>query len=135
MTVVANLFDDAALAAIRADQEDPLIMYFVVRESLNMSPGKIAVQVAHSSQMILLHYYKAEPSDETMTVWLNTSFRKGLLRADDKEWEKIKGSEIRCWVVKDAGLTEVAQGSETVLVLWPMLKSQRPKLIKRLRLL
>lgn len=55
--------------------------------------------------------------------WLATSYRKVVLRADDKEWERLK-AELWCFLVRDAGLTEVESGSETVLVLWPMRKSE-----------
>lgn len=36
---------------------------------------------------------------------------------------------------KDAGLTEVDPGTETVMALWPMRKSERPPLVKRLQTL
>ena len=35
----------------RAEQKDPIVMYLVVHESLNMSIGKTAAQCAHASQM------------------------------------------------------------------------------------
>ena len=35
----------------RASQEDPIIMYLIVKESLNMSAGKTAAQCAHASQI------------------------------------------------------------------------------------
>ena len=68
--------------------------------------------------------------------WFQTSFRKVVLRADDKEWEKVKScSEITYVVVRDAGLTEVEAGSETVLGVFPIKKSEVPKVIKRLQVL
>jgi peptidyl-tRNA hydrolase len=36
---------------LRSEQEDPIIIYFVVNDSLGMSSGKIAAQVAHAAQM------------------------------------------------------------------------------------
>lgn len=38
-------------------------------------------------------------------------------------------------LVVDAGLTEIPSGSETVIGLWPMRKSQVPKTVKRLQVL
>lgn len=138
----------------RANQEDPIVMYLIVRESLGMSSGKIGAQCAHASQMMLLRYlafkeafdYTAAAHDEPhmkeafhkiceFKSWLDTSFRKVVLRADDKEWAKIKAAFDNHVLVVDAGLTEIASGSETVIGLWPMRKSLVPKLVKRLQVL
>ena len=145
--------------------EDPYVMYFAVRHSLNMGPGKIGAQCAHAAQMILLEYQaqvedvedqhysylnsqqnkNVTPIEEPIMLdkrhedfgfWLertNGEFRKVVLRAKDKDWDKLK--ELDHVLVRDAGLTEVAPGSETVLVLWPMKKSERPAIVKRLQVL
>lgn len=144
----------------RAEQEDPIVMYLIVRESLGMSIGKTAAQCAHASQMLLLKFHDEYNTWEALNVdpisgpicmpepellarwrifdkWLATSFRKVVLRADDKEWLKIKDEilDSNSVVVVDAGLTEIASGSETVIGLWPILKSERSKLIKKLQVL
>lgn len=147
----------------RASQEDPLVMYLIVRESLGMSIGKTAAQCAHASQMLQLRFSKI--SDELTDLeeqdnlfgsltaeqrifwnenhplyfifseWLSSSFRKVVLRADNKEWEKVKAEISNKVVVVDAGLTEIAPFSETVIGLWPIRKSQAPKIIKKLQVL
>jgi PTH2 family peptidyl-tRNA hydrolase len=146
MPVEKNPYDDEKLAAIRAGQEDPLVQYFIVRKDLDMSPGKIAAQVAHAAQMVALKYFEYKfsrciPRDigkeikaEVFKKWMDESFRKVILKADEKQFEKVK-EEAWCQVVKDAGLTEVETGTETVLVLWPMKKSEVPKVIQRLRVM
>lgn len=147
----------------RANQEDPTIMYLIVREDLGMSIGKTAAQCAHASQMLTLKYFTILKSmhpffkkymsiiegdnlvenvqlKEKMSLfdaWLDSSFRKVVLKADDKEWKKIKEhfvSDDRVLVI-DAGLTELEPGSETVIGLWPMKRSNVPKIIKRLQVL
>lgn len=136
----------------RSEQEDPIVMYLVVRESLGMGVGKTAAQCAHASQMLQLKFdgqvgenegfencgwekpYAQEPI-ELFNKWLNTSFRKVVLRADDKEWEKLKLIPGEKVIVVDAGLTEIAAGSETVIGFWPMYKSLRPKLLHKLQVL
>ena len=70
-----------------------------------------------------------------MEEWLNSSFRKVVLRAKDKEWDKIKEACPNHVVVVDAGLTEIPAGSETVIGLWTMHKSERPKIIQKLQVL
>lgn len=155
---------EAAIA--RASQEDPIVMYLIVHESLGMGMGKTAAQCAHASQMITLDYFdiKEESKDmqkkifstadealaavlksqyadmnrklSIMGEWLKSSYRKVVLRASDKEWSKIKEEfkETMAMVV-DAGLTEIPSGSETVIALWPVRKSQVSKTIKRLQVL
>lgn len=139
----------------RASQEDPIIMYLIVRESLNMSAGKTAAQCAHASQMLLLKHIETDAdvnwtmvahgdiderikSERVMLFksWLNSSFRKVVLKADDKEWAKIKADlEAGDVIVVDAGLTEIEPGSETVIGMHPMYKSSVDRLIKRLQVL
>jgi len=141
----------------RASQEDPIVMYLIVRESLGMSIGKTAAQCAHASQMLLIQfkdeqrdweaeyvdpvYGPSEPPSLELQLrwgifekWLDSSFRKVVLKANNTEWDKVKalGNHI---VVVDAGLTEIASGSETVIGLWPMRKSERPRIIQKLQVL
>lgn len=131
----------------RANQEDPIVMYLIVRESLNMGMGKTAAQCAHASQMLQIKFNEVE-SDYNNQVkgsgsdylifkeWLNSSFRKVVLKADEREWKKLK-DELTCTVVSviDAGLTEVEPNTNTVIGVWPMYKSNCPKIIKRLQAL
>jgi peptidyl-tRNA hydrolase len=152
--------------AARASQEDPIVMYLIVHESLGMGMGKTAAQCAHASQMITLDYFDIKDesrdmqkkifscSDETLAAllkaqyadmnrklsimgeWLRSSYRKVVLRASDKEWTKIKEEfKDSMAMVVDAGLTEIPSGSETVIALWPVRKSQVSKTIKRLQVL
>jgi peptidyl-tRNA hydrolase len=111
-----------------------------------MGAGKVAAQVGHAVGMLMgryMAYFTNESCDEPEDVkarcemtrtWLETSYRKVVLRADDREWESIK-EQLWCFVVLDAGLTEVDPGSETVIALWPMRKSEAPKVVKRLQTL
>lgn len=158
--------DSPEEVAKRASQEDPIVMYLVVRESINMSIGKTAAQCAHSSQMLQMKYeeiknasrdlqkqisqlvendkkgmlseYKAiAPQISIFGEWMASSFRKVVLKADEKEWQRLK-EEIKIQshvIVRDAGLTELEPGTETVIGLWPIRKSQVSKTVKRLQVL
>lgn len=138
-------YNSAEAIAARVAQSDPIVMYLIVRESLGMSIGKTAAQCAHASQMLQLKFNKLEYQLDTgkeflasiyiFRNWLASSFRKVVLRAKDKEWDKIKEAYPNHIVVVDAGLTEIAAGSETVIGLWPMYKSESPKIIKKLQVL
>lgn len=157
-------YDSSEEREKRATQEDPIVMYLIVHETLDMSMGKTAAQAAHASQMLTLKYFEIKeqsksiqrqlssvPDSEVlrseyvklaipisiMGEWLKGSFRKVVLRADDKEWNKLKEEfkDQNMVLVVDAGLTEIPSGSETVIGLWPMRKSQVPKSVKRLQVL
>jgi peptidyl-tRNA hydrolase len=136
--------------AKRANQEDPIVMYLIVRESLNMSPGKLGVQCGHAAQIVVLKFIEereivdapiqcpARDRLDIFTCWLDSSFRKVTLTADDKEWKKVQEAfveGIMRFTVIDAGLTEIPAGSETVIAIWPMRKSQRPKILQKLQTL
>lgn len=131
--------------------KDPIVMYLIVRESLGMSPGKIGAQTGHAVGLLTEKYYKKliptltpefteEEAKNSLPLiifydWQKSSHTKVVLGADDKEWEKIKALSLDTVIVRDAGHTEVEPGSETVIGVWPMRKSQVPSAIKRLRLL
>lgn len=58
------------------------------------------------------------------------------MKADEKEWVKLKNdNDLYTVIVKDLGLTELEPDTETVIGVYPMFKSQAPKIIKRLQLL
>lgn len=121
-------------------QEDPIIQYYIVNSDLEMSAGKASAQCSHGSSMFTLAWEKfnedipqLKENSETIKEWFMTSFRKVVLKASKKEFDKCK--ELPHFLVTDAGLTEVDSGSETVLCLLPMKKSLAPKIIRKLRLL
>lgn len=117
--------------------EDPWVLYLVVRESLNMSPGKTCAQIGHAVGMAYKYLHSKEVSTFALYAfecWENECYRKVVLKANDKEWEKIK-QELDVFLVVDLGLTQVEPNSETCLACFPMKKSEQPKLLKRLQLL
>jgi peptidyl-tRNA hydrolase len=157
MPIEPNLFDDARLAKVRAEQEDPIVQYYIVRTDIPMSSGKIAAQVAHGAMMFLLGYQDVrdqwfrdlapylsispgvtsvpKPTVVLLTEdWLKGSFRKVVLGGTKKDFKEII-SELPVFLVRDAGLTEVEPNSETVLVTWPMLKSTQPECLRQLQAL
>lgn len=146
MPVEPNPFDDAKLAQIRADQDDPIVQYYIVRKDVPMSIGKVCAQIAHGAQMFLSEYYNLKRNmnkpfggrplllTRITERWMAGSFRKVVLGAKEKDWEKIK-KELDVFVVRDAGLTEVESGTETVMVTWPMKKSTQPKVLAKLQVL
>jgi peptidyl-tRNA hydrolase len=130
--------------------KDPIVQFIIVRESLNMTMGKACSQVGHGVMMCMQEYthfvekdyvrilahHKDRLTDEQEKIysifieWLQSDYRKVVLRADDKEFEKLKLLEEQHFVVRDNTLA-----TETVIAFMPMYKSKAPKIIKRLQVL
>jgi peptidyl-tRNA hydrolase len=129
-------------------EENPWVMYLIVRHSLNMGTGKTAAQVGHAVDMICKQQRKLAVKNVTQALvgeellqfyafeeWDEHANRKVVLKADDQQFEKVKKELPLVYVVRDAGLTEIAAGSETVIGLWPNQKESFPKIIHRLQVL
>lgn len=132
----------------RPSDDDPLVVYLVVRASLGMSAGKVGAQCGHAVQMLVRAFAALEAREragdpleplerdrlDTTRAWLGGIYRKVVLGADDHAWERLK-REVDGFLVHDVGLTEVASGAETAIALWPVRRSEAPRCVRRLRLL
>jgi PTH2 family peptidyl-tRNA hydrolase len=107
----------------------------VVREDLRLSPGKLAVQVAHASVLCL------ERADKSMiSEWKAEGQRKVVLRvANLQDLLKLKDeadrSRLPNSIVIDAGLTEIPSGTITALGIGPGPNKQMDKITGNLKLL
>jgi peptidyl-tRNA hydrolase len=130
-------------------EDDTIAMYLIVRESLNMSIGKTAAQCSHAAQKLQIKFEEVEgkilcsendQDDDThqnlYEEWLNNDYPKIVLKADEKEWIKLKESLSNYDVlIIDSGRTELLPNTETVIGIFPMRKNMRCKLLKRLQVL
>lgn len=125
---------------------DDLVMYIIVRKDIKMSPGKLGAQCGHAVEMVAMDYYRRSMLPKVGETFVKpiafqdwrrrNKSTKVVLGAKDKDFFKIKEEEEgECFVVTDAGHTELAEGTETVLVFWPMSKKDAPKRVRRLQLL
>jgi peptidyl-tRNA hydrolase len=126
------------------EQKDPLVMYLIIKKSVKITPGKMGVQCGHATEMVA-HQYCHDlqypiPGDhdqleraKNYREWLKESRRKILKEASDSKFEQVKEEQFH-FLVKDAGLTQLEPGSETIIAVWPMRRSQTPKFIHRMRL-
>jgi PTH2 family peptidyl-tRNA hydrolase len=133
------------------NNNDPIVMYVIVRYELDMSIGKCSAQCARAMKQAMLHYFKALALNaklhclpqseidhtELTTKWLTNGSTTVILGASDKEWEELKMEfgKNEYFIIKDAGKTEVEPGTETCASLSPMRESSASPSIKRLRLL
>jgi len=91
----------------------------VIRNDLDMSEGKKCVQTAHAS---LGAYKKADK--KIIKKWELEGQKKVVLEVDSKKrirdlYNKIKKKRVPCFLVEDAGLTELKPGTITALGIGP----------------
>ncbi len=94
----------------------------VVRSDLNMSPGKLAVQVAHGS-VGSAEKAKRERRD-WLKAWLAEGQKKVVVKVmDERELRGLQKqaakAELPHELVQDAGLTELPPDTSTVLAIGP----------------
>ena len=97
-------------------------MVIVVRKDLDLSPGKLAVQVAHAAVECSLLSKRKKPS--WFKAWREQGSKKVVVKVDSLEdlyvvKDKAKDLGLVAEIIKDAGLTEVPPGTETVLGIGP----------------
>ncbi|GAA1563924.1 peptidyl-tRNA hydrolase [Kribbella hippodromi] len=86
-----------------------------VNPDLEMSSGKAMAQCGHAAQLA----WWALP-DQARKEWSSTDFTLAVRRADRARWTQLLASGLP--VVQDAGFTEVAPGSRTVVADHPRLR-------------
>lgn len=107
----------------------------VIREDLKLSPGKLAVQVAHASVMALERADKSAAS-----VWKAEGQKKVVLKVQNaqalfKIREDAERAGLPSAIVADAGLTEIPPGTITALGIGPAQNKQMDKVTGKLSLL
>jgi len=139
-TVVAFDARKLKLAAIRASNPSRSHkMVMVVRNDLGMGKGKIAAQCAHAAVMC---YQKAQVTHEKdLDIWEATGCTKICLKCDDGEdglrllQKQAKGNNLCTALVHDAGHTQVAAGTATVLGIGPAPSEDLTEVTSKLKLL
>lgn len=84
---------------------------------LEMSAGKAMAQAGHAAQLAWWELTGAERS-----AWRDSGFRLAVRTAPRERWARLSGSGLP--VVRDAGFTEIAPGSATVVSDHPALRAR-----------
>lgn len=97
-------------------------MVLVVRGELRLTAGKAAVQVAHAA--VLLYQEAERRKLPVLRAWLDSGQKKiAVVAATLDEMEALaraaRARGLTTVFVEDAGLTEVAPGTRTVLGIGP----------------
>ena len=107
----------------------------IIRNDLGMSEGKKCVQCCHAS----LGAYK-KSNKKIIKKWETEGQKKVVLEVDSKKkvldlYKKVKKGKIPCFLVEDAGLTELKPGTITALGIGPEREETLDKITGKLKLL
>lgn len=94
-------------------------MLFVVRQELKMGKGKVAAQVGHCTIGLYKELLKKD-NNNLLKAWENTGQKKIVTKIKtEKEMGdlRVKAEKfgVIYHVVRDAGKTQIAEGSQTVI--------------------
>ncbi|MEU0447941.1 peptidyl-tRNA hydrolase [Streptomyces tendae] len=98
---------------------DPAAPVLWLNPDLDMSAGKAMAQAGHGAQLAWW-----ELSDGERTAWRDAGFPLSVRTADPARWTGLTTGDLP--VVRDAGFTEIAPGSCTVVADHPALRRARP---------
>ena len=95
-------------------------MALVVRTDLKMKPGKVAAQCCHSC----LGAYRQNRNQDLMRRWLHEGEKIVTLKIGSEQelmalYNKARTLDVNAFYIEDFGLTQVAEGSKTVLAMGP----------------
>jgi PTH2 family peptidyl-tRNA hydrolase len=98
-----------------------LKMVIVVNSDISMSPGKLAVQVAHAAVTGAARARRARSSP--VKQWVAQGQKKVVVKAPAVDFadleKKARLLGLTTAVINDAGLTELAPGTMTALAIGP----------------
>lgn len=97
-------------------------LMLVVNSSLKMGRGKVSAQCAHAA--VGCYRQLLETDSRTLCIWENYGQPKVVVKAEDTETlkeleKKAKKLGLNTVLIRDAGRTQIAPGSITVLGIGP----------------
>ncbi|KAF2016959.1 peptidyl-tRNA hydrolase [Aaosphaeria arxii CBS 175.79] len=131
--------DDAALSEFAGHNEE-CKMVLVVRTDLGMTKGKIGAQCGHATLACYKHFLKTSPNSPILRRWERYGQMKVALQCkSEEELETLQAQALSlgmaAHIIHDAGRTQIASGSATVLGIGPAPKSVMDKVTGGLKLL
>lgn len=115
-------------------------LVLVVRSDLGMTKGKIAAQCSHATLACYKTLVRADPSHPVLKRWERLGQAKVALKIDSEEDMLMLQAQaislgLCTQVIHDAGRTQIASGSATVLGIGPAPKSKINEVTGHLKLL
>lgn len=98
----------------------PTKMVFVANMELKMGIGKLAAQVGHATLSLFLEIQHNKAFEADLNSWLSNGSMKIVLKGRNAEelidlFKKAKEAGLPAYIIQDAGRTQIAPGSRTVL--------------------
>ncbi|KAK3073060.1 hypothetical protein LTR53_005688 [Teratosphaeriaceae sp. CCFEE 6253] len=123
-----------------ADSAEECKLVLVVRTDLGMTKGKIAAQCSHATLACYKTLVRADPSHPILRQWESLGQAKVALKVDSEDDMLMLQAQavslgLCAQVIHDAGRTQIASGSATVLGVGPAPKSKVDEVTGHLRLL
>ncbi|KUL84675.1 hypothetical protein ZTR_06695 [Talaromyces verruculosus] len=111
--------DDAELATFEGNIEEVKLV-LVVRTDLGMGKGKIAAQCSHATLACYKYYFSKAPDSPILKRWERGGQAKVALQVKTEEEMLVLQAQamslgLCARVIQDAGRTQIASGSRTVL--------------------
>ncbi|KAI9697290.1 MAG: hypothetical protein M1836_004854 [Candelina mexicana] len=115
-------------------------LVLVVRTDLGMTKGKIAAQCSHATLACYKSFLRYSPESPLLQRWERLGQAKVALQVkSEEELELLQAQAVSlglvAQVVHDAGRTQIARGSATVLGVGPAPKSKVDEVTGHLKLL
>ncbi|CCU74973.1 peptidyl-tRNA hydrolase/Pth2p [Blumeria hordei DH14] len=128
----------ARLAPLSNDEECKLVL--LVRTDLGMTKGKIAAQCSHATLACYKHHLRAKNPSPLLRQWERQGQAKIALQVKSEGelsllQDKALSLGLVAEVITDAGRTQIASGSQTVLGIGPAPKSIIDQVTGHLKLL
>ncbi|KAA8619222.1 peptidyl-tRNA hydrolase 2 mitochondrial precursor [Pyrenophora tritici-repentis] len=115
-------------------------MVLVVRTDLGMTKGKIGAQCGHATLACYKHFLRHSPNSEILKRWEKLGQAKVALQVKSEDDMQLLQAQalslgLVAHIIHDAGRTQIASGSATVLGIGPAPKSVIDQVTGHLKLL
>ena len=110
----------------------------LIRTDLKMGAGKKCAQACHAS--VSASDLARVKNKIIWKIWMNSGQKKVILKVNNMDemgliFSKLQKLKMICFLVKDAGLTQLAPGTTTALGVGPALSTEIDKITGDLKLL
>ncbi|RII15427.1 peptidyl-tRNA hydrolase 2, mitochondrial precursor [Alternaria sp. MG1] len=132
--------DDDSTPAEFPGHNEECKMVLVVRTDLSMTKGKIGAQCGHATLACYKHFLKHSPESTLLRRWERMGQAKVALQVkSEEELELLQAQALSlglvAHIIHDAGRTQIASGSATVLGIGPAPKGVIDQVTGHLKLL
>lgn len=108
----------------------------IITQDIEMSPGKIAAQVAHAAVECTLKSMEKKP--KLVKKWLREGQKKVIVKTNEDEMRELERMAhtmgLQTAIIRDAGHTELEPGTLTAIAIGPASEVELNKVTGKLKL-